>query len=128
MKDVSLTYRFERNFEASQVSPIVVAESHWHAAYSIMLEDIGSGDDCLVIRYEDFVRSPQRYLDQICDLVGIAKFSASQIVEDHNEKYFLDWYQRYAPEMSTLQAVLPADNPVLQRFGYSLDEPFVSDI
>ena len=102
--------------------------SHWHAAYSIMLEDIGSADDCLVIRYEDFVRSPQRYLDQICDLVGIAKFSASQIVEDHNEKYFLDWYQRYAPEMSTLQAVLPADNPVLQRFGYSLDEPFVSDI
>lgn len=101
--------------------------SHWRAAYSIMLDDIDSADDCLVIRYEDFVRSPEHYLEQICDLVGIAHFSAMQIVEDHNDKYFLDWRQRYAPEMSDMQAELP-DNPVLQRFGYSLGEPYVSEI
>ena len=101
--------------------------SHWHAAYSIMLDDIDSADDCLVIRYEDFVRSPEHYLEQICDLVDLAHFSATQIVEDHNEKYFLDWHQRYAPEMKNLQAVLP-DNLVLQRFGYSLGEPYVSEI
>ena len=100
---------------------------HWHAAHSIMLDDIDSADDCLIIRYEDFVRSPQHYLDQICALVGIAQFSTTQIVEDHNGKYFLDWHQRYAPEMSDLQAVLP-NNLVLQRFGYSLDEPYVSEI
>ena len=102
--------------------------SHWHAAHSIMLDDIDSADDCLVIRYEDFVRSPELYLEQICDLVGITHFSATQIVEDHNDKYFLDWRQRYAAEMSDLQAVLPANDPVLQRFGYSLDEPYVSEI
>ena len=100
---------------------------HWHAAYSIMLDDIDSADDCLVIRYEDFVRSPQHYLEQICDLVDLAHFSAAQIVEDHNPKYFLDWRKRYASEMSDLQAVLP-DNPVLRRFGYSLGEPYVSEI
>lgn len=100
---------------------------HWHAAHSIMLDDIDSADDGLVIRYEDFVRSPEHYLEQICDLVDIAHFSAGQIVEDHNEKYFLDWRERYTPEMSDLQAVLP-DGPVLQRFGYSLGEPYVSEI
>jgi hypothetical protein len=101
---------------------------HWHAAYSIMLDDIDSAEDCLVIRYEDFVRSPQHYLEQICDLLGVARFSARQIVEDHNAKYFLEWRERYAADMSDLQAVLPAGNPVLQRFGYSLGEPYVSEI
>lgn len=99
---------------------------HWQAAYSIMLDDIDCADDCLVIRYEDFVHSAQRYLDQICDLVGLEPFSATQIVEDHNAKYFLDWRARYASEMSGLQAALPSDNLVLRRFGYSLVEPYVS--
>lgn len=100
---------------------------HWHAAHSIMLDDIDSADDCLVIRYEDFVRSPKHYLEQICDLVELEHFSAAQAVEDYNEKYFLDWRERYAPEMSDLQSVLP-DNLVLQRFGYSLTEPYLTEI
>ena len=101
---------------------------HWCEAYSIMLDDIDSADDCLVIRYEDFVQSPDLYLDQICDMAGIQSFSASEKVEDHNEKYFRDWQQRYEAEWRTLQAVLPANNDVLEYFGYSLTEPFISKI
>ena len=101
---------------------------HWCTAYSIMLDDIDSAEDCLVIRYEDFVQSSDRYLDQICDLAGIQRFSANEKVEDHNEKYFRDWQQRYESEMNALQAVLPPNNAVLEHFGYSLTRPFISKI
>ena len=98
---------------------------HWHTAYSIMLDDIRSVTGCLVIRYEDLVKTPNKCLDEICDLVGIHRFSPKENVEDHNEKYFLDWQQRYESEIRTLQAVLPANNAVLEHFGYSLTRPFV---
>ena len=101
---------------------------HWHAAHSIMLDDIDSKDDCLVIRYEDFVASPTQCLERICALLGLASFSARQVVENHNDKYFLDWREQYAAEKDQVEAVMSPDNPVLQRFGYTFDEPYVSEI
>ena len=97
---------------------------HWNTAYSIMLSDIDAARDCMVIRYEDFVAAPERYLDEICDFSGIHRFSPSETVENHNEKYFDDWMRRYESEINALQAVLPADNPLLKRFDYSLSRPF----
>ncbi len=98
---------------------------HWHTAHSIMLDDIRAAEDCLVIRYEEFVKAPAEYLDRICDFAGIQRFLPTQRIEDHNEKYFLDWQQRYGTEIRTLQAMLPRNNSVLEHFGYSLNEPFV---
>ena len=98
---------------------------HWHTAHSIMLDDIDSKTDCLVIRYEDLVKTPQNYLDKICDLVDINRFSPEESVEDHNGKYFLEWKQRYTLETRNLLTVLPSNNAVLDHFGYTLNEPFV---
>ena len=98
---------------------------HWLTAHSIMLNDIDSADDCLVFRYEDFVHDPGKVLDLVCDTVGINRFVASRKVEDRNRDYLLDWQRRYGSEIETLQAVLPRTNPVLERFGYTLSEPFV---
>jgi hypothetical protein len=98
---------------------------HWHAAHSIMLDDIDSATDCLVLRYEDFIKAPDSYLDEIFDRVGIERFSPSAAVEDHNEKYFLDWQQRSESEVRALQAMLPAKSRVLEHFGYSLTGSFV---
>ena len=101
---------------------------HWSTAHSIMLDDIDSASDCLVIRYEDFVQSPDRHLHKICDLAGMQHFTARERVEDHNEKYFQEWLRRFEPDLRILQAVLPSNNPILERFGYSLTTPFVSEI
>lgn len=101
---------------------------HWHTAYSIMLDDMRSVPDCLVIRYEDLVRAPVEYLDQVCDFAGIHRFCPKEKVADHNQKYFLDWQQRYQSELATLKAVLPENNAVLEHFGYSLEAPYVNDI
>ena len=98
---------------------------HWQVAHTIMLADIQNRADCLVIRYEDFVAQPQRYLDEICQLSGIATFSPGEAVSDHNEKYFAAWQQRYARDTATLQAIFPADSPVLEKFNYTLTPPFI---
>lgn len=98
---------------------------HWSKAYSIMLDDVADADDCLMIRYEDFVKSCDQCIGDICDLARIPRFSPEERVEDHNEKYFKDWQLRYESEIDTLQAVLLDDNPVLEHFGYSLTRPFV---
>lgn len=98
---------------------------HWHTAHSIMLDDIDSKTDCLVIRYEDLVKTPQNYLDEICDLVDINLFSPEESIEDHNEKYFLEWKQRYALETRNLSTAMPLNNVLLDHFGYTLNEPFV---
>ena len=98
---------------------------HWHKAHAIMLDDIRSKPDCLVIRYEDLVKASQDYIDEICDMVGIDRFSPEESIEDHNEKYFREWKQRYASETTTLQAMMPANNDVFDHFGYSLNEPYV---
>lgn len=96
---------------------------HWHTAHSIMLDDIESETDCLVLRYEDFVDNPQRLLDEVCDSIGIHRFSVSEKVENHNEKYFVEWRQRYESELDAIQAELP--DSVLRHFSYSLKPPFV---
>ena len=101
---------------------------HWHTAHSIMLDDIGTASNCLVIRYEDLVSSCGNYLDQICDMVNIDRFTAKESVENHNDKYFLDWERRYGSEIRTLQAVLPQKNDLLEHFGYSLTRPYVEKI
>jgi hypothetical protein len=105
---------------------------HWHTAHSIMLDDIRSQTDCLVIRYEDLVKRPQHYLDKICDLVGLDHFTPEEHIEDHNEKYFLQWKQRYVASATDTSGTenlptLPSGNTVFKHFGYTLNEPFVKD-
>jgi hypothetical protein len=100
---------------------------HWHTAYSIMLEDIDSMDDCMIIRYEDLVAQPAICLDRICDFVGVDSFTPNDALVDHNRKYFVDWLSRYEAKIKPMQAQLPSSGAIIERFGYQLTEPFVLD-
>ena len=100
---------------------------HWQAAHAIMLRDTQSADDCLLVRYEDFVRDPGSVLDRVCDRLEIERFEPRRRVEDRNPDYLRAWQERYATEIGTLQAVLPSTSPVMRRFGYALCEPFLRD-
>lgn len=98
---------------------------HWRQAHAIMLGDIGSRDDCLVIRYEDLVASPAATLDRIRRLAGLDRFSPAAAIADHNGRYFAQWQGCSRQEIDAAEAVLPAGDELLERFGYALSEPFV---
>ena len=100
---------------------------HWHRAYSIMLDDIENVDDCLVVRYEDFIQTPADCLDRICRLAGLESFVPAESVVDHNEKYFIEWRQRYSADLPELRQELSPADDLLDYFAYSLDQPYVTD-
>ena len=101
---------------------------HWHVAYSLMLEDLKHINNYVIIRYEDFVESPQICLDQVCDLVDIDHFTPTESIIDHNSKYFYIWEQKAALDREIIEHTLAfADGP-MERFGYSFSEPYIKDI
>jgi hypothetical protein len=65
--------------------------------------------------------------------VSLDHFTPKECIEDHNEKYFLQWKQRYVSSgtgtsgTEHLPITLPSDNTVFKHFGYTLNEPFVKD-
>lgn len=97
---------------------------HWHVAYSIMLEDLKHIKNYVIIRYEDFVDSPQSCLDQVCDLVDIARFSPEESIIDHNPKYFQIWEQKASVDREIIEHALAFTDGPMERFGYSFSEPY----
>lgn len=98
---------------------------HWQVAYSIMLMDLGYLKRYSVIRYEDFVESPQVYLDQICELVGIETFMPKETIVNHNLGYFALWKQKYSKEREVIETMFPLKQSPVKIFGYSFSEPYV---
>jgi hypothetical protein len=97
---------------------------HWHAAHAIMLADLAYLGRFRLMRYEDFVASPQAHLEQACRLAGIAGVAPQEPVVDHNPRYFSAWQREYGGELELVQRVVPEHGP-LGAFGYSLTEPYV---
>ena len=101
---------------------------HWHVAYSVMLMDLPYIKDYIIIRYEDFVETPQVYLDRICDLVDLERFTAQESIVNHNSKYFSLWQQEYSKDRSEIEEIFPLQNSPAEKFGYSLADPYVGAI
>ena len=54
----------------AEVSLPVLLE-HWFRAHEIMEADLASLDRWIVVKYEALVAEPKRYIDQICDAIGL---------------------------------------------------------
>jgi hypothetical protein len=105
-------------------TPVAELAHHWHAAYSIMLADLPHLEHYRVVRYEDFAVSPSGFLEDICGMIGVRVTAPLEPVSDHNPKYFRAWERLPPEERALTQRECPADGP-LQRFGYSLTEPYI---
>jgi len=65
---------------------------HTLCAYEILFEDISHLKECLVIKYEDLVRSPQGVLQRIYQFLSLNPIEHSkQIRKDINHNYFAKW-------------------------------------
>ncbi len=98
---------------------------HWHKAHSIMLDDTSACEDCLIIRYEDLVSDPVKYIDKICTMVDIPLYKPVEKVADHNEKYFLQWQNNQCSSKIINAYSETVNTDILTHFGYSLNEPYV---
>lgn len=64
---------------------------HWSVAHNMMMDDMQYIHRCIVVRYEDFVLSPENTLNAILDFVGRPHFHITEQVSDQNQKYFGEW-------------------------------------
>lgn len=100
---------------------------HWHVAYSLMLTDLVSlKNHYTVIRYEDFVTSPQKHLDDICSAIRIQKFFPEELIVGHNSRYLALWEKEYGAEREAMKSLFPFRGGPMETFGYSFEEPYVS--
>jgi len=98
---------------------------HWHVAYSVMSMDLRYIKHYALIRYEDFVESPQAHLDKICDLVEVERFTPLETVANHNPEYYKIWKREYGKDCQVIEGLFPLKQSPMDMFGYSLSEPFV---
>jgi hypothetical protein len=101
---------------------------HWCVAYRLMVQDLKVVRNHVVIRYEDFIASPQTHLDRIYDLVGIEARKPGEVVEDHNRNYFAAWEHEDSRDHELAEMAVANDPDLLTRFGYSLSKPYVHDM
>ena len=101
---------------------------HWYLAHKIMIEDARSLQHVMILRYEDFVSSPTRYLGHICDFSGVDNFEPSETVSDHNGKYLGNIPKEFMDELVLLKERFPEVVELVERMHYSLDLPYVTTL
>jgi hypothetical protein len=72
---------------------------NWLACYKTLSEDIQYLEYCLWLRYEDFVREPDAYLEKLYSFLEIRGIPRTQSVRsDGNERYFSIWEEALSRE------------------------------
>lgn len=107
---------------------------HTLRGYEILLSDIAHLSNVYILRYEDFVLSPQSEIDKVFNFLSLETVNvAHRIRPDVNEKYFSMWEEERRKLLSRVR--FPIDSKLEKRIntvGYSLldyrtlkDAPFL---
>lgn len=98
---------------------------HWVLSHQALMHDIRHLQRSVIIRYEDFVNTPETALHALQDFIGVAQAKLAEPVRrETNEKYFLEWEAEIAKDPVMLQR-LRLLVPQAQAFGYFLMAPYV---
>jgi len=103
---------------------------HWSAAHRILLDDLAKIDRAAIMRYEDFVVDPARWLAAICRFAELSPLEPAESVEDHNRRYLALWDERRDAAAEAERRLAAADrraSAFFARFGYSMAKPYVMD-
>ena len=107
-----------------QIQPRILLY-HWLHCHKIFFTDKNYLDNCLLFRYENFVREPEFHLKRIYDFIGIKAYIHShEIQKQVDEEYFEKWQgilTKWKNSSSKfLQAELVKIEAEVNKFDYSL--------
>ncbi len=98
---------------------------HWHVSHTIMLQDLAHIKDYIIIRYEDLVRYPEKYLEDVCNLIELDNFHPQkEKLADHNKKYFQIWQQNHENNKELFASFFETKDSPMNKFAYSFSEPY----
>jgi hypothetical protein len=116
-------FGFDPEAHLTETSSLV---EHWLHCHELMLEDAGSIDHMLVMRYEEFVSSPDERLADVYRFLGLEpRPSGLHVRTDINDSYFRRWsLARHKPGTgSDIEKAMEELEERVGRFGYSLQRP-----
>jgi hypothetical protein len=99
---------------------------HWLHCHELMLEDASAIERLLVVRYEDFVASPDERLADVYRFAGVEpRPSGLHVRTGINDGYFRRWsLARHNPGTgSDIERATEELEGRVGRFGYSLQRP-----
>lgn len=68
---------------------------HWVVVHEVFSADMKYLKNVFILKYEDFVRDPQGFLDRICSFLGIHNHNTIQeILSDRNAGSFIKWNEQ----------------------------------
>jgi len=96
---------------------------HTLLGYEIFLRDMQNLNSCFVLRYEEFVSSPQVWVDQIFTFLELETISVErEIRDDVNEKYFSMWERDRTKFLNRIRLKISNETEKrANRCGYSLE-------
>jgi len=102
--------------------------SHWVAAHEIMAVDLPSLQRVITLRYEDVVANPQAEYQRVLEFLGLPPAETAEPVRTGvNEQYYLRWQRGMPWARRSGASATERYQARVERFGYSLVPPYVSD-
>ena len=101
---------------------------HWLHCHELLIEDAAHIEHLLVMRYEEFVASPDERLADVYRFIGIApRPSGLEVKREINDGYFRRWaLARRGPGTSAdIASAIGTMEERVNRFGYSLKQPLL---
>jgi len=98
---------------------------HWLVCHETFLNDQKHLKNSVVLKYEDFVAEPYRWVNDMYHFLGLRDHSMSQrVLSDVNRKYFNMWERKQAGFFSGMlaRAMLARYEERVRCFGYSLTD------
>lgn len=118
------TQRWYRKYRINWRSLPRILE-HWLVCHEIFLEDQKYLDRCFVVKYEEFVARPQKWMNDIHQFLELSYAPISQtIISDVNKKYFRLWQRNLSGFFSGMvhRSMIRRFNKRVKCFGYSLTD------
>ena len=115
--------------EKWQEGPLSRLIEHWLVCHKIMLDDVRHLRKSFIMRYENFVNDPDRWLGAICDIIEVKRIPCAEPVHAGlNSEYFQSFRDRLRTRVVgnkthrclNNQLALRQHAASVERFGYSL--------
>ena len=97
---------------------------HWLVCHETFRSDAPYLERFVVLKYEQFVIAPQKYLDKLYAFFGIeSHLTGVKVYPNINQRYFSRWEKlmRIPIVRTYLQSIVSRNEKRVSQFGYSLD-------
>lgn len=104
-------------------TPFLSLLEHTLLAYEIFFKDMEALRSVYILRYEEFVLEPQKFIDNIFSYLGLVSIKVNHDVRSNvNEKYFLMWENDRKKLVNRIFNRLPPDFETrANKCGYSIN-------